>query len=382
MCTVLTSTEINYRLEQKPSVFINVNILLTRSILSSYNQHLRDVRFNNALPLDDDKDIITQLNSIRNHNAVSCSVEVFNNSDRPIVVGFGDGTKYISSPRFSQALRQGVYILKRYIYSPSCTTISPPPKSGFELEDKLHDKLILLLKTESAVPGFNPYNTSRIVEETYYFDNNALDDLTVNYFGNLNIVISTDLSATWHHPLTPSGISSYMMRGIQAVNRRDMFSLNIQIVVPQPNLTFDRFINLYVTIYKIPVIYDPLKEPGVYILDNQQCTDILKETKPWMARYDLAELNKPRKGKDASKLPMPIYATHQEALINGNQEAILEQEFKERVAQLERERLELKHKLEIKQMERKETNEVIKWIPTLISGLLSLATFFLKPATK
>lgn len=345
--------------------------------------HKRDIRFTHALPVEDSTKLLEETLKNSANYALGYRIEIMNNTDRPIRVGYQDGLKVVVHNKYISSISRGVYVFKRYTFDPTHVTIELPPKSESSTEDNVEQAIVRAYNNsrryhlENRAQAYS--HVREYIDEIVYLDIDRLEDIDVAYFGNLNMVISVDLSAQWDHPLSPTGIRNAIIKGTPSMNNRDTFTLSMQIVTPY-NITIERYANLYGRIYKIPAVYDPVKPPGVYLTDNQNCTDYLKSTKPWVNRYDLSELDKPRKGKgkEISEIPIPLYPTYHEALINGNQEAIQEQEFKERLAELEREKIELKHRIEMEGLKRKEVSEIIRWIPTVLAGLLTLASYFIK----
>lgn len=357
-------------------------------------------------------------------------IDYFNNLPFPVYIGTRDGVKYRLEPQRDPNKPQELYITRRVTVQRNNTTIMLPDASvNLKQEATCRAFQDGLVKSESEYPGFG---VVRYTITTQYSINAAeVKEYKTLYLDNIDVLVSIDTPTVWHHPHSSAGRQREHMatRSIGDVNDQKQWGMNLEIVAP-PGYTPDKYINLNGMVYRVPVYSSLSKTPGVYFSYNGLTTDTLSPSTPVVLHYSFERLD---------EMPIKIFNTYHEAMFEGNLEESRKRELAELVhanaqmkndyerlkmerdqaqadreelrsqqkivqdtiadmlakrdkaseevhkeiqRELELERLRYKHELEMKQMDRKDVSEWVRWTPTIIGGILALAAFFMKTAQK
>lgn len=315
----------------------------------------------------------------------------YNNCSKSVKIGLVDGTIMELMPRNNPTLPAGFIVTKKYRYQHGSARVTPPAVPDKEWVRTEQGKWQELLHTRH-VQRHVAINTMNEMVVTYWIPENVLTDKQVRFYMNLSLTITMDLNAEIAHPVSHDGIMHLQTQGTPILNPYGGFFLGIQIVARTPGLS-KRYVNIFNEVYEVPITYDPIREPGIYIITSRGCDRYGKPSKiPVYKRYDLAELDKPRDGKNKSEIPFELFLTVDEAIMNGNADAIVERElieaeheYKLRKAELEQENLrrsaekqELEHQMKMKEIEGKNFSEILKWVPLILQVSLTLLTIVMK----
>lgn len=315
----------------------------------------------------------------------------YNNCSKSVKVGLIDGTTLELMPRNNPTLPAGFIVVKKYRYQHGSARVTPPAAPDKEWVRTEQGKWMELLHSRH-VQRHVALNTLNEMVVHYWVPESVLADKQVHFYMNLSLTITMDLNAEIAHPVSHEGIMYLQTQGTPILSPYGGFIYGIQIVTRTPGLS-KRYVNIFGNVYEVPVTYDPIRDPGVYVITSRGCDRYGKASRiPMYQRYDLVELDKPREGKDKSKIPFELFLTVDEAMVNGNPEAVVERElikaehdFKLRKAELEQENLrrsaekqELDHQMKLKEIEGKNFNEVLKWVPLILQVSLTLLTIVMK----
>lgn len=243
------------------------------------------------------------------------------------------------------------------------------------------------------------------------------------YLSNLDVVVSLlQGHMVPHHPRSEVGVRNNLVESDDTINDVSSFGYSIRIVDSGGHFG-DRFVNINKKVYKVPVARESPLGDGVYVTSSGPVDGDYAYRPPVAQRYTFEEADK----------ELGLYRTVEEAKTFGDEYAAREKElkelslfvkqeeqrmkeerqrreaeFEERKRELERERLEednrrketdyhfqqrqtrlkeeiaeLEHKRNIemirskdgyeqRSLQRKESSEVVKYLPAIFTGLLAL----------
>lgn len=254
------------------------------------------------------------------------------------------------------------------------------------------------------------------------------------YSDELDVVISrqTEFDPNTVHPYSNIG------QKLIIASPSDMFEYKIMINDPK-GLFGDRYININNTVYKVPLTTDPQQPAGVYVYtntgeDSEPIYHSFDEAQETLGLYTTRALaqdygnpqdaykrkleeealkNKANYLEKEKELQQQAHALKQEELalksqyekedlIRKTEQAELNQrlreheytikklttekteqlaklkaELEEQQAIRDREMAELKYKMDMRSYNRKDTSETIKWLPTIVGGILSLGALLI-----
>jgi hypothetical protein len=245
------------------------------------------------------------------------------------------------------------------------------------------------------------------------------------YVRNLDIVASIrDRLYTPNHPLSQQGIHTQRLIEHPMANHTDTFGYGLKIVDKQRQYG-ERWVNINNAVYRVPVSVDPRMEDGVYLTTSGQQSGISAFSKPVTERFRFdqadAALRLYRSAELAQThgdlLAEKEHTLKEQLLEHKRQEQLAKQQLLERQREVDerkhryeqqrhREEVERKQteariaqlkdelaELDLKRNEallnqraryeqisyqRKETNEWIKFLPLIVTGVFSLVAAFLK----
>lgn len=366
-------------------------------------------------------------------NPVACpfrvEIDYFNNLDYRVQVGFRDGIMLDLLPQNSSQVPKRLYITKKITYDVNKVQLHLPNNTLHEENQRIHEVAMKYVNSQARNPSH--YATSRMVSITFQYcvDHEELMLHQCYYLGNLDLLVAINDGTARVHPQSPQG---RYLRDIEESNVGDpkSFGLNVEIVT-RKNSMDDKYINLNNEIYRVPVHVSNLRKPGVYIKYNGKTT---LEDPPSPAAVDYYRLEdllftqedkgKAKKDKDGRLIPFMLFNTVNEAMVYGDINSIqkhqletmknevemlkvevnrrkieIEQEqqknkelqdqrkfFEEQMAQLAKQRTDaeqsayerIKREQEIRALDRKDTSELMKWIPSIIGGVLALSALLVK----
>lgn len=250
----------------------------------------------------------------------------------------------------------------------------------------------------------------------------SLDDLQASggslYIPEIDVVIAESTNRSTAHPESPMGKKLRMM----SLCAKGGFQLNIEIVDPN-NVLGDRFINFGGKVFRIKKIDDPTRKPGIYYTGNIKPDGDLEVGVPgFMEFHELSgadgalamyrtvdeaqslgnlteslkrqfEVEQMKSKLEVARLERQIEndkAEHQlvyNRLLAANKIADEEREqHKRRIDELnekikterERESARLRDEYERRSHERKDSSEILKWIPTILGVVTAIILLVLK----
>lgn len=243
------------------------------------------------------------------------------------------------------------------------------------------------------------------------------------FLNNLDVVVSVlQGHLVPHHPRSEAGVRNDLVETNPAINNVGSFGYSIQIV---DNGSFfgDRFININNLIYKVPTTKNPDMKDGVYLSSSGPIKGDYSLAPPIAKRFTFSEadealglyrtvdeamsLGDVHAAKEKELKELSIHVKNEEQRLK-EQKLQREAEFDRRKNELERERAEadahrkeeehrisqrhtrlkeeiaeLEHQrsmemirakdgYEHRSMQRKESNEIVKYLPAIFTGLLAL----------
>jgi hypothetical protein len=231
------------------------------------------------------------------------------------------------------------------------------------------------------------------------------------YLSDLDIVISVlNNNAPVVHPYSYSLNRFKLMEAETEVNHKNRFGYSIYIV-SNHGMVNDKYINIGGTVYRVPAIEDKTLRDGVYLCSDAPVKNKASNPMPQYVEYTFEE----------AKEKLKLYDSAEEADKLGDQLAEREKEIKElqvKYRELEHdlkiERMEFEREIEEKKREyeklamdrqesqaridyerniramrdkefyesrslaRKDSSEIVKFVPTIVTGTIALAVLLFK----
>ena len=243
------------------------------------------------------------------------------------------------------------------------------------------------------------------------------------YLTNLDIVVSLLQShMVPHHPRSEAGIRNNLVEQEDSVNDVESFGYSLRIV-DSGGFFGERFVNINRQVYRVPVVRGSRLQDGVYLTSSGPVEGDYALRQPVSKRYNFEEadealglyrtveeartLGDEYAAKEKELKEMTLFVKKEEQRLKEERQR-REAEFEERKRELERERFEednrrkeadyhfqqrqarlkeeiaeLEHKRNIEMirrkdgyeeraLQRKESSEVVKYLPAIFTGLLAL----------
>lgn len=335
--------------------------------------------------------------TIRLQPTISYQTSIVSTLPYDIYIGYRNGAKFFIRAGGDQTvnLPPGLYLMTKTVYN---DYYAKPVHR--EYGDSFN-RASLREAFEEARDFKAQYNNSgpTTTFQTIYLTPKDVQLQGVQYLYQQDIVITRDHPDTWYHPYSEEG---YYYRMIQQEidMRKEQLQVHFEIVTEGKDLNVPRYINVCNSIYSVPCNSDPNRQNGLYVTCNNQVAGNGSIQPPQQFRYDLNDDSNPFKVfttiKDAETLgdvamqrKLELEDLEHKAKQMKHQNAIDEEErqrkkkeWEEEYARMKREmehrQEELKMARETRALERKETSDILKWIPTIITGILSLVTIIMK----
>lgn len=161
------------------------------------------------------------------------------------------------------------------------------------------------------------------------------------YLSNLDLVISTLFPEhVAPHPYSDEGARNYLLSFDKEINNATQFGYTIKIFDPDGEYG-ERFININNTIYKIPVSTERSIPKGVYIINSGSVQSNAGITKPVSKHYTFDEADEALK----------LYQSVEQARTLGDEYAQKEKELKEQTLKIKEKEQSLKEQRQAKDFE-------------------------------
>lgn len=363
-----------------------------------------------------------------NFSGVAYQMEYYNNLPFPVHIGTRDGVKYTLQPIHDPHKPQQLIITRRVSISGSNVQIQLPNAMVDVKQEATYNAFQQGLSQNELDKSTYGAMRKHVVQQ-FVIESNEIISYKSFYLDNLDVLVSIDNTNCWHHPHSSLGKQREHMNRAKGINDQTQWGLNIELVTP-PGRIFEKYVNINGTVFRIPVRIDTARKAGVYLSYNGLTTETLSPSEPMVEYYSW---------NDVDKMPFKLFDSWQDASVNGDIETVRKRELTELAhesnrykAELERlkierdalesertelrnqqkmmsetmndllakrdkvreeaikdiqrememERMRYKHELEMQQMDRKDASEWIRWIPTIIGGVLTIAAFFIKGSQK
>lgn len=386
------------------------------------DQGLRYVQLARAVSFEVDNATPAGTDNLRGHGYFNIEQEYFNGLSKPVTVVDRNGMQVTIPPGFNPAHRDFVIRLK--------VTFGRDVKVNI---DRLLSGTSVSAKAlaETIQEGSVQF---RHGERRHSMDYHiTLEDIESRggsiYLSNLDRVVST---LHGHliplHPHSEAAIRNRLVEEDPTVNEVDSFGYSLRIVDSQ-GLYGDRYVNINNQVYKVPISRSAAMPDGVYLTSSGPVTGDYNLVKPISKRY----------GFEEADVELRLYRTAEEARTLGDvlseKEKELKQlavEIKEREQRLKEEKLSREHEFELlkqrldqeraeedaqrkreetrlqqrqlrlkeeiselehrrnmenlrqkdyyenRSLERKDSSEVVKFLPSLVMGAVALFAVFSK----
>lgn len=171
------------------------------------------------------------------------------------------------------------------------------------------------------------------------------------YLNNFDIVLTTmDSYLQAKHPFGEEGLRNYSINDEVSINNVDSFGYTLKIIDSLGSFG-ERFVNIAGNVYRVPVSKSHELEDGVYITSSGSVQGDYALVKPIFKRYSFKE----------AEQTLRLYRTVNEARTLGDEMASKERELKEltlslkeKENKLKEERLDREHEFEVKKHELKD----------------------------
>lgn len=307
---------------------------------------------------------------------------VYNFLDRPVMIGTGDGMRYILESQIppNGYIGKNLYIVKRSLFNELKATYTTDSTIDSNNPDT---ELLLSLFQNKHLPNNRPYTLESIyaglnrkAEIIYELTPDDLRRYPLVFLRNIDMVISInprDFGREWIHPNTNRG--NNMIEKFKKLVDSDPandFVLSVRIV-NNGRIRVPRYVYAAGTIFQVPEVRDPSRMDGIYIgYNNHVAGDFTESRLDNEERfYTFGDTN----------CPCRFYYTYKEATELGTPEALM----KQKQLKQEEELLRLKHESSVKQLDQKDRIEWIKYAmavaPVALAAIGSMFQYLLKQKT-
>ena len=307
---------------------------------------------------------------------------VYNFLDRPVMIGTGDGMRYMLESQIppNGYIGKNLYIVKRSLFNELKATYTTDSSIDSNNPDT---QLLLSLFQNRHLPNNRPYTLeekyaglNRKAEIIYELTPDDLRRYPLVFLRNIDMVVGInprDFERQWIHPNTKRG--NNMIEIFRKLRDSDPASdcvLSV-LIVNNGKIRVPRYFFAAGAIFQAPEIRDPSLMDGIYIGHNNLVAgDFTESQQDYEIRhYSFGDTN----------CPCRFYYTYKEATELGTPESLM----KQKQLKQEEELLRLKHESSVKQLDQKDRIEWIKYAmavaPVALAAIGSMFQYLLKQKT-
>lgn len=336
----------------------------------------------NTVKIHTDQSLIDTILNARAIPSFTSQYIVYNFLDRPVLIGTGDGMRYMLESQIppNGNIGKNLYIVKRALFNELKTRYGTESSMDSNNPDT---QLLLSLFQNRHLPNNRPYTLeekfcglNRKAEIIYEITADDLRRYPLVFLRNIDMVVGInprDFERQWIHPNTNRG--NNMIEKFKKLIDSDPandFVLSM-LIVNNGKIRVPRYAFAAGAIFQVPEIRDPSLIDGIYIgYNNLVADDFTESQQDYEIRYySFGDPN----------CPCRFYHTYKEAMELGTPEAIMKQKQLKR----EEELLRLKHESSVKQLDQKDRIEWIKYAmavaPVALAAIGSMFQYLLKQKT-
>lgn len=323
----------------------------------------------------------------RRHATLSKRIDVLNLTGENIVVRDKRGVEYhieSSNRKLNLSNYIGVFIFEETSFTRDvkCVTnfMTSPNGKYDELEDRYNEiikKVVEDIFDDRILNGMRPSRKDEI-KVKYEIPLVALETAGGVYIDTCDLVVCLERTKfNFHHPDSSIGIK---LRDSHDTTKN---GLNFIVeMVDRFNRVGDKWININGLVTKVPKIHSALetRKDGIYVFVNNELVNMysldegveklrLYDTRSAAVNYgDLKTIIESEREKELADL---AHKAKVEAAQLSLEKNVRDDYFDERKFIRNTDESRRKHDYEMRSYDRKEASEVIKWLPTLITGVLS-----------
>lgn len=307
---------------------------------------------------------------------------VYNFLDRPVLIGTGDGMRYMLESQIppNGHIGKNLYIVKRALFNELKAVYGTDSSMDSNNPDT---QLLLSLFQNRHLPNNRPYTLeekfsglNRKAEIIYEITADDLRRYPLVFLRNIDMVVGInprDFERQWIHPNTNRGnnMIEQFKKQIDSDPAYD-FILSMRIV-NNGKIRVPRFVYAAGSVFQVPEVRDPSRMDGIYICHNNFVAGDFTESQQNNEEhfYTFGD----------TSCPFRFYYTYKEATENGTPEALM----KQKQLKQEEELLRLKHESSVKQLDQKDRIEWIKYAmavaPVALAAIGSMFQYLLKQKT-
>lgn len=335
--------------------------------------------YTTTVQIHNDQSLIDTIINARTLPNFTSQYIVYNFMDRNVMIGTGDGMRYILESQIppNGHVGKNLYIVKRALFN----ELKADCKTDASMDSNNPDTMLLMtLFQNKHLPNNRPYTIEEIyrglnrkAEIIYEITPDDLRRHPLVFLRNIDMVVGInprDFERKWVHPNTNRGnnMLETLKKQIDADPAYD-FVLSMRIVNNR-KIRVPRYTYAAGAVFQVPEVRDPSRMDGIYICHNN---------------FVAGDFTESRQDNDEqfyafgdTKCPCRFYYTYQEAIEMGTPEAIMKQKQLKR----EEELLRLKHESSVKQLDQKDRIEWIKYAmavaPVALAAIGSMFQYLLK----
>lgn len=333
----------------------------------------------NTVSIHQDQSLIETLLNARALPNFTSQYIVYNFLDRHVMIGTGDGMRYILESQIppNGNVGKNLYVVKRSLFNELKTHYTTDPTIDSNNPDT---QLLLSLFQNKHLPNNRPYTLESIyaglnrkAEIIYEITAEDLRQHPLIFLRNIDMVVSInprDFGREWVHPNTKRGNNMIeKFKTLVDADPANDFVLSM-LIVNNGKIRVPRYAFAAGAIFQVPEIRDPSKMDGIYIgYNNLVAGDFTESQQSHDVRYySFGDTN----------CPCRFYYTYKEAMELGTPEALM----KQKQLKQEEELLRLKHESSVKQLDQKDRIEWIKYAmavaPVALAAIGSMFQYLLK----
>lgn len=333
----------------------------------------------NTVKIHTDQSLIDTILNARALPNFTSQYIVYNFLDRPVLIGTGDGMRYMLESQIppNGHIGKNLYIVKRALFNELKATYGTDSSIDSNNPDT---QLLLSLFQNRHLPNNRPYTLeekfsglNRKAEIIYEITADDLRRYPLVFLRNIDMVVGInprDFERQWIHPNTNRG--NNMIEKFKKLIDSDPandFVLSV-LIVNNGKIHVPRYFFAAGTIFQASEVRDPSLMDGIYIgYNNLVADDFTESQQDYEIRYySFGDTN----------CPCRFYYTYKDAMELGTPEALM----KQKQLKQEEELLRLKHESSVKQLDQKDRIEWIKYAmavaPVALAAIGSMFQYLLK----